>query len=168
MLIFLDTEYTGLGQPNPKLISLALVPADGSEPFYAEIEMGDGWGKHDCSEFVLAEVLPVLKGDKHQVTRQKLKEKLLSWLATMPRSIQVACDSETDFRFLRDALGNDWPEKLDRQYFDLRPLLDTSVFERSTLQFYQNDQPMHNALADAKALREGWQAWSDAQRSLDD
>lgn len=29
MLLFLDTEFTGLNQPDPKLFSLAMVPADG-------------------------------------------------------------------------------------------------------------------------------------------
>lgn len=29
MLVFLDSEYTGLGQPTPKLISLGMVTEDG-------------------------------------------------------------------------------------------------------------------------------------------
>jgi len=40
MPLFLDTEYTGLGQAVPGLISLAIVPEDGKKPFYAEISMG--------------------------------------------------------------------------------------------------------------------------------
>jgi hypothetical protein len=37
MLLFLDTEYTGLGQSRPKLISLTLVAEDGRREFYAEL-----------------------------------------------------------------------------------------------------------------------------------
>ncbi len=50
MLLFLDTEYTGFGQPHPKLISLALVAEDGRREFY--IELTDTWQVEDCTEFV--------------------------------------------------------------------------------------------------------------------
>lgn len=40
MLVFLDTEYSGLGQRLPSLISLALVPEDGKREFYAELPAG--------------------------------------------------------------------------------------------------------------------------------
>lgn len=55
MLLFCDTEFTGLGQPNPKLISLALVPADGGIPFYIELAESDGWELSDCNSFVVRE-----------------------------------------------------------------------------------------------------------------
>lgn len=159
MLLFLDTEYTGLGQSDPKLISLALVPEDGKNPFYAEIKIGDGWSKHDCTEFVLAEVLPILKGGKYSMTRNAFKETLLEWLTSMPRSIQVACDSETDFRFLKQVIGSNWPEKLDKHYFDLRPLIDTTVYDQAVQNYYDVDNPPHSALADAQSYQRGWQMW---------
>lgn len=165
MLIFLDTEYTGLGQPDPKLISIALVPEDGRNSFYAEIEMGDGWARQDCNDFVLANVLPILQGGEYQVTRAKLRDRLLSWFALMPRSVQVACDSDTDFRFLQQILGNDWPGKLDKRHFDLRPLIDTTVYDQAVQCYYSPDLPPHNALHDAQAYRLGWLAWMDARKS---
>lgn len=165
MLIFLDTEYTGLNQPDPKLISIALVPEDGKNQFYAEIGMGDGWAKQDCNEFVLARVLPILLGCEYQVTRAKLKDKLLGWLASMPRSVQVACDSEIDFLFLKQVLGTDWPEKLNTRRFDLRPLIDTTVYDQTVQRYYSPDRPLHNALNDAHAYRLGWLAWMDAKKS---
>lgn len=76
LLLFLDTEYTGLAKVDPKLISIALVPEDGRNAFYAEIKIGDGWDKHDCTEFVIAKVLPILKGGECLVSRTELKEKL--------------------------------------------------------------------------------------------
>lgn len=133
MLLFLDTEYTGLGQVNhtPKLISIALVSEDGKNLFSAEIEMGDGWARQDCNSFVLAKVLPNLQGGECQVTRARLTDRLLGWFASMPRSVQVACDSDTDFCFLQLILGDDWPDKLDERYFDLRPLIDTTVYDQT-------------------------------------
>ena len=90
MLIFLDTEYTGLGQPHPKLISIALVPLDGRDPFYAELSTGEGWILADCNAFVLREVLPVLKGSDCNMSKEVLKARLLVWLAALPRELQVA------------------------------------------------------------------------------
>jgi hypothetical protein len=49
MQLFLDTEYTGLGQARPQLISLALVPEDGRREFY--VELTDTWRLDDCTEF---------------------------------------------------------------------------------------------------------------------
>ncbi|CAH2920018.1 MAG: hypothetical protein CPSOU_3559 [uncultured Paraburkholderia sp.] len=37
MLLFLDTEYTGLRQHTPKLISLGMVSEDGQREFYVEL-----------------------------------------------------------------------------------------------------------------------------------
>lgn len=165
LLIFLDTEYTGLGQTDPKLISIALVPEDGKNQFYAEIEMGEGWTRQDCNDFVLAKVLPSLKGGEYLVTRAKLKDKLLGWFASMPRSVQVACDSNTDFHFLQQILGEEWPGKLDKLYFDLRPLIDTTVYDQTVQRYYSPDRSPHNALNDAQAYRLGWLAWMDARKS---
>lgn len=164
MLIFLDTEFTGLWQPDPKLISLALVPADGHHEFYAEVEIGDGWTFWDCSDFVREEVLPLLKGRECLVTRAELRESLMAWFATMPRSVQVACDSEIDFRFLKVILSECWPDNLEMKYFDLRPMVDTTVYDQAVNRYYTPDRPPHNALADAQAYRLGWLAWMDANK----
>ena len=165
MLIFLDTEFTGLGQANPKLISLTLVPADGRyPPFYAEIAEGDGWTLNDCNSFVLREVLPILNGGKYIVPSTELCNLLLAWLAVMPRSVQIACDSVIDFRFLMKILDADWPNKLDKQYVDLSALITNSVYDKTVYLYYTKERPMHHSLADAQAYRLGWLAWSDAKK----
>ena len=165
MLIFLDTEFTGLGQPNPKLISLALVPADGRYlPFYAEIAEGDGWTLNDCNSFVLREVLPILNGGKYIVTSTELCILLLAWFSSMPRSIKIACDSVIDFRFLMKILDADWPNKLDKQYVDLSALITNRIYDQTVNLYYTKDRPPHHALADAQAYRLGWLAWSDAKK----
>jgi len=164
MLLFCDTEFTGLGQPSPKLISLALVPADGGNPFYIELAEGDGWELSDCNSFVLREVLPTLKGGDCIVPRIKLHDLLLAWLTSMPRSIQVACDSVIDFRFREQILGTDWPSKLEKQYFDLSTLITNSSYDKTVNRYYTQDRPPHNALSDAQAYRLGWLAWMDANK----
>jgi hypothetical protein len=80
----------------------------------------------------------------------------------MPESVQVACDSETDYRFLKAILANCWPDNLEKRYFDLRPIVDTTIFDRAVQCYYAEDRPMHNALADAQAYSLGWLAWTDA------
>lgn len=165
MLLFLDTEYTGLGKVDPKLISIALVPENGKSAFYAELKNGEDWDTHDCTDFVIETVLPLLKGGEYSLTQSELNKQLLNWLTLMPRSIKIACDSETDFRFLKQVLGKNWPEKLDRNYFDLRPLIDTSVYDRTVQNCYDDQNPPHNALNDARSYQRGWQAWmSDNNR----
>lgn len=164
MLIFFDTEFTGLGQPNPKLISLALVPADGSNPFYAEIAEGDGWVCNDCNSFVLREVLPILNGGKYIVPSNELCDHLLAWFTGMPRYVQVACDSVIDFRFLKEILDADWPNKLEKKYFDLSTLITNNIYDQAVKRYYAQDRPPHNALTDAQAYRLGWLAWMDAKK----
>jgi hypothetical protein len=164
MLLFCDTEFTGLGQPSPKLISLALVPADGGNPFYVELSEGDGWELSECNSFVLREVLPILKGGNYIVPRTELRSLLLAWLTGMPRSVQIACDSVIDFRFIQEILGADWPNKLEKQYLDLSTLITNSTYDRTVNRYYTQDRPAHNALYDAQAYRLGWLAWMDAKK----
>jgi len=63
MLIFLDTEYTGLSHPAQarKLLSLALVAEDGSAEWYAEL---DGWELADCDPWVQDHVVPLMTGPR--------------------------------------------------------------------------------------------------------
>lgn len=163
MLIFLDTEFTGFNQKDTRLISLALVPADGRNPFYAELAEGVDWTRDDCSSFVLDNVLPILKGGDYLIPGAELCDRLLEWYATMPRSVQIACDSETDFLFLKAILGDHWPDNLEKRYFDLRPMVDTTVYDRAVQRYYTPGRPPHNALTDAQAYRLGWLAWADQQ-----
>lgn len=160
MLLFLDTEYTGLGQRPPKLISLALVAEDGSREFY--VELADTWAIEDCTAFVKREVLPLLGGPRE--SRAEARSELRSWLAAAPRKVQTACDAETDWRFLLDLLGPDRPPNLVDSYYDLRPLIDTSVYDRAVQDYYRKDPRMHHALTDARAYRCGWLSWIDAHK----
>jgi hypothetical protein len=102
MLLFLDTEYTGLSQPadDRKLLSLALVTEDGRAEWYAELS---GWTMADCDPWVQRHVLPLMTGPS--MTTEDARASLRNWFATLPRSVQAACDSPIDLRFLLDLLG---------------------------------------------------------------
>jgi hypothetical protein len=161
MLIFLDTEYTGLGQPSPKLISVGLVAEDGRREFYVELE--DTWIPEECSDFVRQQVLPLLEGPAMPLLQAR--HSLLDWLAASPRAVRAACDSMTDFRFLLDVLGEARPLNLATAPFDLRPLVDTSVYHEAVMAHYRTDSREHHALVDARAYRKGWLAWMDARKA---
>ena len=167
MLLFLDTELTDLpraGLPAPKLISIGLVSEDGKHAFYGEVAQGCDWTWLDCSDFVMIEVVPRLKGGEYAMSREDLKTRLLTWLNAMPCSLTIAADSGFDVEFLKDLLGQDWPEKLDRKHYDLRPMLadeaSGSVFDQSFIAA-QRDRggSEHNALDDAWGNLAGWRAW---------
>lgn len=160
-MFFLDTEYTGLGQRMPKLISLGIVSEDGRREFY--VELADTWRPEDCSDFVKQEVLPLLQGEA--IPLAIARERLISWFAKAPRSLQAACDSITDFNFLLYLLGDVRPPNLKTSHFDLRPLIDTTVYHRAVMAHYESDNREHHALADAQAYRKGWLAWMDVRKS---
>lgn len=160
MLLFLDTEYTGFGQTDPRLISLALVSEDGRREFY--VELADTWQLADCTGFVRREVLPLLEGPAR--TLAQARDELREWFTAAPRHVQAACDSVTDFRFLLALLGAPCPDNLAAEYFDLRPLIDTTVYDRTVAACYRTDPRLHHALADARAYRRGWLAWMDSRK----
>jgi hypothetical protein len=160
MLLFLDTEYTGYGPTAPKLISLAMVAEDGQREFY--VELTDTWQIADCTEYVRSNVVPLLGGSEH--TLSEARAKLHDWLAHAPRAVQAACDSATDFRFLLEMLGAGTAPNLANSYFDLRPLIDSTIYDRTVARYYREDQREHHALADARAYRLGWLAWMDSRK----
>jgi hypothetical protein len=162
MLLFLDTEYTGLRQADPGLISLALVAEDGRREFY--IELADTWQLADCTAFVAREVLPLLEGSARTLAQARVE--LRDWFAAAPRYVQAACDSATDFQFLLALLGSPRPANLAEKHFDLRPLIDTTVYDGTVASYYKTDPRLHHALADARAYRLGWLAWMDSRKQV--
>ena len=161
MLVFLDTEYTGLSHPASvrKLLSLALVAEDGGAEWYAEL---DGWELADCDPWVQRDVVPLLTGPS--LSRDAARTSLQDWFATRPRSIQAACDSDIDWRFLLGMLG-DRPPNLAAQRHELAPLIDTAIYNNTVSAYFANGNPEHHALHDARAYRLGWRAWMDARKS---
>jgi hypothetical protein len=168
VLVFIDTEFTALpepGQPDLKLMSIALVPSNGMQEFYAEIQGGGegGWEYNDCSEFVKREVIPHLIGGVFSVKRDDLRELLSTWFSSIPESCQIAADSAIDFALLQQVMIDYWPPNLQTHFFNLREIAITEVFNQCTREYYSSDRPAHNALHDAHANYLGWQAYCRAR-----
>ncbi|GAB2893488.1 hypothetical protein GCM10027046_23080 [Uliginosibacterium flavum] len=161
MLIFLDTEFTDF--INCDLISIGMVSEDGRHEFYAErSDYVSDWQ----SDFVRVAVVPLLGGHAgRSFGRQELGEQLRAWFSSLPRSVQIACDSVHDRDLLWDAFDQDLPVNLSRSIFDLRPLIDTTVYHKAVCCYHdQPAQPWHHSLHDARAHRAGWLAWQDDRR----
>ena len=150
MLIFLDTEFTGLGQRWPRLISIGLVNEDGRE-FYAELPM-ESYHKN-CSPWTTQNVLPLLNGGDCIMQPDVLRQRLSVWISEFG-SVQIVTDAPNfDFAFLRSTLYH-WPANIDPKpvWFDTRTAVESyeSCFTPSS--------PRHHALHDAYALRQAWQS----------
>jgi len=157
--VFLDTEFTDL-DPGAVLISIGLLSEDGRE-FYAELS--DTWQSAYVSDFAKAEVLPLLEGGDHLVTKAQLRERLASWLAGFAQPVQLATDSLAwDWQWIQQLFWTPgtWPANLDR-----KPLLltmnyvnDYDAFTEAVEEAFAGGLRRHHALDDAKANRLGWLA----------
>lgn len=144
MRYFLDTEYDGFGGA---LLSLALVPDDGSEEFYAVIAHDgalDPWVERNVVPY-LDMVPPGLRSP--HLSRPAAAAALAAWLQHDPAPEIVA----------------DWPEDLAHiamllvtgpgQMHSVPPL--TLRFEPlANFSTAANSAVPHNALHDARALRD--------------
>lgn len=162
MLLFLDTEFTGLSHPAyaRKLRSLALVSEDGKAEWYADL---DGWKLVDCDAWVQRHVVPLMTDPS--LSRDTARASLQDWFAARPRSVQAACDSEIDWRFLLGLLG-EHPSNLAVRRHDLAPFIDTSIYKNTLTAYFAKGHPEHHALHDARAYRLGWLAWMNSRKSM--
>lgn len=144
MRYFLDTEYNGFGGA---LLSLALVPEDGSEEFYVALECDgplDPWVERNVIPY-LNMVPEGLKGPR--LPRRAAAEALAAWLAHDEAPDIVA----------------DWPEDLAQLSMLLVvapgqmlpvPPLSLHFFPLHGFSTAENSAVPHNALHDARALRD--------------
>lgn len=167
MLLFLDTEFTGLDQANPDLISIGLVDECGRE-FYAELPESN-WTVQ-CNEWVHFNVLPHLWGDGYVLSEKAIQERLSVWIESIPEECVIVTDWPTgDFFTQLKKLLPQWPSNLnkwpmqfgvwsmgDEQQPALRQVMDD---------YHGPKRPRHHALHDAHSLRlalvyaveHGWQ-----------
>lgn len=156
MKLYLDCEFTDF--IDCELISIALVSEDGQHEFYAE---RNDYVQTKCNNFVREAVIPLLGRFPEAIcSREELRRRLWAWFATLPRDVQIAADSTHDRDLLWDAFGEGLPPNLNKQVFDLRPLIDTTVFNDAVCSYHdQPNQPWHHALHDARSHRAGFLAW---------
>ena len=144
MRYFLDCEFDGFGGP---LLSLALVPEDGSEEYYAVLDH-----ERPLTDWVERNVAPYFETvpDFHRRSPRPSREvahDLSAWLAGLPQVEVVA----------------DWPEDLalfcrllmtgDGEVVDM-PALTLRWIRLPGFSTARNSQVPHNALHDARALRD--------------
>jgi hypothetical protein len=161
MKVFIDAEFTSLNASD--LLSIGLVADDGRE-CYVEL-VADG--RH-VNDFVRRRVLPQLglmpaRADN----RQELGRLVGEWLLGLGQSsIDVVYDYHADFEWLEDALRSAglWarlssvllPHKV--AYLVRQPHSDEAMDSSWNASARANGIARHHALADARALRAGYQA----------
>lgn len=167
MLLFLDTEFSGLNQAKPDLISIGLVDDSGRE-FYAELPESHWTVQY--TEWVHFNVLPHLWGGDYVQSEAVIRERLAAWIESIPDECQIVTDfAESDFFKLLKPLLTRWPKNLNTWpiQFSAWSLGDDREPElRKIMNDYHTPyRPAHHALHDAHALRlalmydleNGWQ-----------
>jgi len=134
MKLFLDCEFNGFGG---QLLSLALVPEDGSEEFYKEISFSgqlDPWVReHVYPYFILS-----------PCTYYELQKNLAEYLWKKGECIIVA-DWPDDIKYLCEALITGPGERFS--------FIPNIKFELDFGIEYESKVP-HNALEDARGIKE--------------
>ena len=156
-LLFLDTEFSGLGQRGPLLISIGLVSEHGEHSFYAELPADCYLDK--AIPWVRANILPLLEGGEFVMEPETLREQLAQWVAALG-SVRIVTDApDLDFAFLRAILdplpANVHPKPIR---FDSLSLGDQyrAVLETYRCACFSSTKPEHHARHDAQALCQMW------------
>lgn len=162
MIIFFDTEFTGLSS-EPRLLSIGFVANSGDSLY---IEFTNGWSESDCSFWVREHVLPML-GNGERLTRRDAVARISSWLLSFASSSPTVLGETTwDTALLSDLLSE---FGADPNCFCLKVVACTgreqaSNFEATKRRYLELHQlAAHHALSDALAFRA---AWHDAGEEL--
>jgi hypothetical protein len=163
MLLFLDTEFTGL-HLNPNLISLGLVDETGKHTFYAELP--EEFYRSRCTDWVVENVLPLLEGGNSILQIDDLKIRLKEWIESFDDQAMLITDSpDFDFELIKLLFAGYWPGNLAKQpmQFDSYAMGEDRQpsLERAMKSYHSPGRPEHHALHDAFALRAGMVAALD-------
>lgn len=136
MKLFLDTEFNGF---HGKLMSMALVPEDGGEPFYKEIIMTDQldpWVKENVVPHMI--LVPVSYSEFQNALGKYLRNR---------GECTIVADWPDDIRYLCEALITG-PGQMIAFNHKINFVLDLAIN-------YTSEVP-HNALYDARAIRDSY------------
>jgi hypothetical protein len=164
MHVFFDTEFTQIANPltgqTAKLISVSCVSEDGRE-FYAELT--DTYQQSDCSDFVLANVLPLLDGGECRMMEVQLAVRLSAWVDEIGEA-EVVLHSDCpmiDFPFIADIFNRYecWPKNLRKTsgtiHFNLQQ--HQNRYKDGLATFWkEHEAQRHHALTDARSMRFAW------------
>lgn len=159
MLIFIDTEFSGFGK-EAEILSLALVAEDGQEIYLENLD----YTPAKCSAFVKKEVLHLIgKMPGEACSYAEMGRRLFRWLTDLSEPAVVVYDYGGDLAYLSGVLNG--PVAL-RTLVSGQIHLEGWVFRESffklgMIQAYSRKLPLHHALADARALRNGYLTWRD-------
>lgn len=155
MLLFLDTEFTGLDQAKPDLISIGLVDEIGRE-FY--VELPESHWTVQCNEWVHFNVVPHLWRGDYVQSESSIRDCLTAWIEDIPSEVVIVTDCpDADFFGQLKKLLPKWPNNLhawpilfsawsmgDEQQPALQKMIDD---------YHCLERPKHHALHDAHSLR---------------
>lgn len=159
-ILFLDTEFTSLDQPNPDLISLGLVNEIG-DFFYAELPP-ESYSRR-ASDWVRGNVLPSLWGGRWELPKAELSAHLVAWIEAQNDRAMIVTDApDYDFALIKPLL-NPWPRNLAKQamLFDSYAMgVERQPWLSGVMAAYHasTKRPGHHALYDAQAHRAGMMA----------
>jgi hypothetical protein len=155
LLIFLDTEFTGLDQDKPDLISIGLVDELGRE-FYAELP--EFHWTVQCNEWVHFNVLPHLWRGKYVDNEATIGKRLKAWIEDFEEDVVIVSDwPQGDFFIHLKRLLPEWPKNLSSWPIqfgpwsmgeEIQPVLQKVIDE-----YHTDARPLHHALHDAHSLR---------------
>jgi hypothetical protein len=154
MLVFLDTEFTNFSQP--ELISIGLATT-GVPDFYAE---RNDFPRERCTRFVQSEVIPLLGRVANAACDvHELGQRLRAWFDALPEPAIILYDFVADWTLLCFAFDGELPSKVGAHEQIDQKIFRHSAYKLGEVLIYSADWPPHHALADAKALREGYSRW---------
>lgn len=162
MDIFFDTELTSLpGKSNQAyLVSIGCVAQDGSE-FYTELV--DTYHQGLCSDWVVWNVLPLLRGGECRLKEAELAVRLKDW-------IEGLTDGETilrsdapiiDYPFVEQLFTfyGCWPKNLRRKCGVISFANDNlqKRFDAALNEYWrEHSAQRHHALVDARSIHFAW------------
>jgi len=166
LLLFLDTEFTGLDQTKPDLISSGLVDEAGCE-FYAELP--ESYWTVQCNEWVHFNVLPHLWRGDYVQSEASIRDRLTAWIEDIQDDVVIVTDCpDADFFGQLTRLLPKWPKNLHTwpMQFSTWSMGDEQqpVLQKLIDEYHGPERPKHHALHDAHSLRlcmmyaqrEGW------------
>lgn len=169
--IFFDTEFSGFGVVNPKLVSIGCITQSGEDTFYAEV-LYTPVLVDSCLPWVRKNVLSHLERGDAAMPEEEIARRLFTWLCGLSpeKELILISDSPTiDGLYLHSLLKvAGYPPNMDRK---IRPMKMPSPMGwqryHSALEKAQKSQlRAHHALDDAKANRLAWLAGQGFQGEL--
>ncbi len=158
--VFLDTEFTNLESVSPRLISVGMGAEDGRE-FY--VELSDNYQTHECSDFVIQNVLPLLEGGDALMQSARAASRLKVWIESLG-DVEVVLRTDApryDWILIAELLQfyGFWPANLRRKYGTVYfEEFDQQTRYQDAIAAYLKDRGsrQHHALVDARCMLFAW------------